>query len=199
MRSITLAKLKHYIREGFGNNIFERSFLSKESSNRFVILQADGPYDDFISYSTYGVSKIILNGSKGPIPFGLEILSGAPKKLTEYPKILVVAHEYFLQENNFLGPGNVLVNAVKKAKAGFEHLPHLYFTLPVYWEGYFDLLKIDDTEVRFLVTFPISDNEYLFLKTTNRDNFENYFIKNQVDIFNPERACSNPTSREGHD
>ena len=187
MRNVTLTELKNYIGEGFRNEIQEEVFTIVDKSLDVHILYANGPYEDFVSYSTYGLSKIILDSIKGEVDFGIEIISGAPASEVNYGNVLVVAYEYFLEEQIFLGPGNVLQNAVLKADICANHLPHLYFSMPVYWGDHFAGVRVDDVDIKFLVAFPISENEYRFLKEKDRDIFEDMLMKMEVDIFDPRR------------
>ena len=187
MRSIILSEVKEYIFKGFGCVGREKHTLFKNSELEFTTLYAEGPYEDFVSYSTIGLSKVILNGSEGPLPFGIEIISGTPLGVKDFSRVLVVAHKFFIEEQLFIGPGNVLQDAVKQAGISLDHLPHLYFSMPVYWGEHFSGITSNGVNIKFLCVFPISENEYAFLKKNGMDRFEDLMIENEVDIFNPKR------------
>jgi hypothetical protein len=179
--------LRGYIEQGFGGESIPTAYGVEGAYRVHVIEGNEKPYPGFNSYSTFGLSKYELNGVKGKMPFRVELISGSVSTVYNYAKILVAAADYFIQTKTCYGPGSLIQSGTTRAQIGYPQMPHMYITIPAYWQHNFGGVKLSSYEVKFLCVFPISEKELRYCEKYGSDKFETLLEESEADVFNISR------------
>jgi len=176
--------LRNYIEAGFGGVTNPEKYSIENKYDVFIIEAKNSPYEDFNSFSSFGLSKYQLKGVNGLMPFRVEILSGSVAGVENYSRVVVSAVTYFIDSGTCYAPGSLILNGTEKSRIKYGDLPHLYLTTPMYWKHDFGGIGLSQYDVKFLCVFPISEKELLFCKKYGSEKFEELLEREEADIFN---------------
>jgi hypothetical protein len=154
-------------------------------SNIDLLSTVNRPYDGVTSYSTIGLSDHSIDYSVEGIPLRLEIVGACSIEYEHYPNILATCAFCVINSKFPISPGKIFRDIVKMYYPNSD-MQHVLFVSPFLW-GDLKTLDLPNKKVAWLLSVPISENEYLFAQEKGTEALEELFEKKEIDIFDIER------------
>lgn len=179
--------IAHLIMEAFGGKPIVREYLHDDLPLKMPVASlVDIPDIGVTSYSTIGLSDAALQSGDGEFVTRIELCAAADSSLNFVPNIIASAAFNILRKRIHHRSGNVMPNYVKEYYVDAK-CPHLYFTSPFLWKNEFGSVRLQYKTVSWLLCFPISQKEYLYLEENGNDKFESLFQEAKMNIFDIDR------------
>jgi antitoxin YqcF len=182
----TIAKLTL---EAFGGSNQARVFNYLDDNEVLtipILTCPDMPQPGFTSYATIGLSDYQMFQDNIEFTTRLEIVGVGNSDITWFSNVLSTCAFYVMRSGWLCCPGSVLQDVVRLYSPSSE-FRHMYFTSPFYWEDSLKTIQLETKQVSWLLAFPITDEEYQYLKINGDNEFENLLETNDADVFNLNR------------
>lgn len=145
------------------------------------ILSCPDPTDDnVIFYSTLELSEL------APENNSTEILFASYITFEEVSNILSSIAFFILKDGWQSRQGSVFETLIEMYYPDLE-MKHIYFVSPFLWEDKLENFSVENTNIHFLLTIPISDKELDYLAQHGKEALEALFQEKNIDIFDINR------------
>ena len=130
----------------------------------------------------------MVDASETEFPVRLEIAGACASQADQFANVIAAAAFCIMQTNRLYRPGSVMHGYVREYFPSTS-VPHLYFTAPFLWEDALKTLDCGSKSVSWLLVVPVSDAEARYLGQHGGDALESLFEKEQIDVFDLNRAA----------
>lgn len=171
-----------------GRSPVVRNYFNDSRDISVDILSVAGTPDvDISSYGTIGLSDHpMLEGGK-KFPTRVELCGAALSSFTVFPNILAEAAFTIIKSTKVWRPGCFFRNIVGHYESD-SSLKSLYLTTPFFWEDDLHELNLNGKAINWLMCFPISDAELVYLEKYGSAQFESMLEEAGVDVFDTSRS-----------
>lgn len=158
-----------------------RRFHQEGTQLHADVLRCDNaPIDGWSSYSTLNVhlTSNLVNG----LDIRVELAGVLETAIGAFDEVLADAAFHIMSDGWMAAPGVVFENLVGR---NFSHttVPHLMWAPPMPWEGLHSVTVPGGIDVKWLLAFPISEEERVLVRDQGFDVAEDLFSEHEVEYF----------------
>lgn len=151
-----------------------------------VYIGENRPYEDVTTYSTIGLSNYDIGlKSNDDKDIRVEFIGACESKFAKFGNILSSCAFNVINDHFSCQPGTIYPNVVNEYYDDLS-MKHILFTDPFLWEN-LEYIETPGSHITWLMTVPISNNEFEFAKNNSVEELENLFAEKEINIFDLNR------------
>lgn len=177
-------KIVKYIVDIFGGKPkFTRNWDDDRKSYIDMLYLENVPEEGVNFYSTIGTSEYSIGYKTDGLPLRVELVGVCDAKENIFINILATCALCIINSNFKCHPGAIFHDVVKIYLPNID-MQHVMFVPPFLWEGKLETINLEDKKVAWLLAVPISEKECIYAEKNGTNALEDFFEKEQIDIFN---------------
>ncbi|GAB2024486.1 suppressor of fused domain protein [Lactovum odontotermitis] len=183
MTMTTEKKIAQYTLNAIGGNPKVLKYKdANESSEIDIFIGVDRPFEGVSTYSTIGLSNFDIGmKTKEGKQLRVEFVGSSASVNDLFGNIVSSCAFNIINSQYSVKPGTVFPNVISEYYDS-PTMKHILFSAPFLWEN-LKSLETSTAHITWLMTIPISDEEFEFLKVNGSEKLEELFEEKDIDIF----------------